>query len=497
MIELDGHHLSLQDAERVVFEHEPVALSPKALEAVEASARLVEALVARGGRVYGVNTGVGKLSTRTIPPERLEELQLNLLRSHAAGVGEPLPPEAARAALLFRLNALLKGRSGVRPVVVEYLQRLLNAGVVPVIPAQGSVGSSGDLAPLAHLALLLVGEGEALLQGERLSGAEALAELGLEPLKLAPKEGLALINGTQVSLGLGFCAFVQAENLWEHALLVTAWAYEAAGAHTAPLDPRLGEAHPHPGERLAAERLRALLEGSRLLNRNPDVQDPYSLRCAPQVLGAVREGLQFVENTLEVEVNSATDNPLLFPETGEALSGGEFHGETLALALEVLGLVTAQLGGFLERQIAYLLEHPALPPFLAEEGGLNSGLMLAQYTAASLVAENKVLAHPAVVDSIPTSGGKEDYNSLASVAARKAHRIVQNVEGIVACALTVVRQALRFVVEGEGERGLAPATRRPYARLCEALPPWTRDRQLSKDIERARALITRKGLLRP
>ncbi len=491
MIELDGHHLSLRDAERIVWENEPVSLSPQALRAVEASARRVEEIVAEGRRVYGINTGLGKLSTQTIPPERLGELQLNLLRSHAAGVGEPLPPEAARAALLFRLNALLRGHSGVRPVVVEHLQKLLNADVVPVIPSQGSVGSSGDLAPLAHLALLLIGEGEALVQGEKLSGGEVLQRLSLKPLRLAPKEGLALINGTQVSLAVGFCAFRTARNAWEHALWATAWAYEAAGAHTAPLDPRLGEVHPHPGQKLAAERLRALLEGSRLTGRNPDVQDPYSLRCAPQVLGAVWEGLRFVEQTLEIEINSATDNPLLFPETGEALSGGEFHGETLALALEVLGLVSAQLGAFLERQLAHLLEHPDLPPFLVEEGGLHSGLMIAQYTAASLVAENKVLAHPASVDSIPTSGGKEDYNSLASIGAQKAHRIAQNVEKITALALLVAGQALGFRDPEE----MAPRTRRAYRRFREEVPPWIRDRLLHGDIRKAVQLVRRRELI--
>ena len=491
MIELDGHHLTLQDAERVVFENEPVSISPKALQAVEASAQLVEHIVAEGRRVYGINTGFGKFSTVVIPQGKLEELQLNLLRSHAAGVGEPLPPEVARAALLFRLNALLKGRSGVRPIVVEYLQKLLNAGVVPVIPSQGSVGSSGDLAPLAHMALLLIGEGEAWLEGRKLSGAEVLRELNLKPLELAPKEGLALINGTQVSLALGFCAFIKAKNLWEHALLFGAMALEAAGGHTEPLDERLHRLHPHPGQRLVAERLRERLRGSGLLNRSPDVQDPYSIRCLPQVLGAVHEALEFAQRKLEIEMNSATDNPLLFPETGEALSGGEFHGEMLALALEMLGLALAELGALSERRIAYLLEHPDFPPFLVKEGGLNSGLMLAQYTAASLVSENKILAHPAIVDSIPTSGGKEDYNSLASVSAWKAHRIAQNVEKILAAELLVVGQALSFL---DAEK-MAPATRRAYVRLREDILPWTQDRVLHIDLETAVELIRSKELI--
>jgi histidine ammonia-lyase len=483
MIQLDGKHLTLEDVRRVVFEGGSVEPAPEALRAVEESAQFVEELIEEGRRVYGINTGFGKLSTVTIPHDQLRELQVNLLRSHAAGVGEPLPWEVSRAALLFRLNSLLLGRSGVRPVVIEYLVTFLNRRVYPLIPSKGSVGSSGDLAPLAHLALLLIGEGEAQLEGRTLSGAELLKELGLRPLKLAPKEGLALINGTQVSLAWGVVAWLKAENLLEHAQLIAAWALEAAGGSADSLDARLHEARPGPDR--VAEQLRRRLQGSRLVDRSPDVQDPYTLRCIPQVLGACAEALEFIKAKLEREMNSATDNPLLFPETKEVLSGGGFHGEGLALACEVLGLALAELGAFSERRTALLLEHPDFPPFLIERGGLHSGLMLAQYTAAALVSENKILAHPAVVDSIPTSGGKEDYNSLASISARKAYEIATNVEYILAIELITAAQALSF----RDLHKMAPATRRVYEHLRASIPQLVEDRLLHRDIEKARALI--------
>jgi len=488
MIELDGRNLRLEDVRRVVFGGESVEPAAEALKAVEASARFVKELVEEGRRAYGINTGFGKLSTVAIPQDKLGELQVNLLRSHAAGVGEPLPLEVSRAALLFRLSSLLLGRSGVRPIIIEYLTTLLNRHVYPLIPSKGSVGSSGDLAPLAHLALLLIGEGEAELEGRRLRGAELLEELGLRPLKLAPKEGLALINGTQVSLAWGAIAYLKAENLLGHAQLICALALEAAGGSTGPLDARL---HSQRGPSRVAERIRLLLQGSRLTDSSPDVQDPYTLRCIPQVLGACAEALEFVKEKIEGEISSATDNPLLFPETKEVLSGGGFHGEGLASALELLGLTLAEMGAFSERRIALLLEHPELPPFLIEGGGLRSGLMLAQYTAAALASENKILAHPAVVDSIPTSGGKEDYNSLASLSARKAYDIAENVEYILAIELLCAAQALSF---RDLER-MAQRTRRAYERLRKIIPPLEDDRPLHRDIERAKELIRKGGLL--
>ncbi len=485
MIQLDGKHLSIDEAERIVLRYEPVEVAPEALRAVKASAQLVEKIVQEGRRAYGINTGFGKLSTVAISREQLRQLQVNLLRSHACGVGEPLPQDVSRAALLFRLNSLLAGHSGVRPVIIEYLIEFLNREVSPVIPSKGSVGSSGDLAPLAHLALLLIGEGSARFRDQTLSGAQLLEKFNRKPLELAPKEGLALINGTQISLAVGFMARLTAKKLLNHAQLIACLALEAAGGSTQPLDERLHACHPHPGQRHVAEQMRLLLEGSRLVNQSLDIQDPYTLRCVPQVLGTCLEALQFVQEKIEIEMNSVTDNPLLFPETGEVLSGGNFHGEMLALACEMLGMALAEMGNFSERRIAFLLEHSDLPPFLIEQGGLRSGLMVPQYTAAALVSENKVLAHPAVVDSIPTSGGKEDYNSLASISAWKAYQIAQNVEYILAIEMLTAAQALDFRKTSQ----MAPATRKAYERIRAHIPHLSEDRLLQQDIEKAKDLI--------
>ncbi len=486
MIELDGHSLTVETTKRIVFGGERVSLAPRALERVRAARAVVEQTVSQHQRVYGINTGFGKLSTQTIPSEKLSLLQENLIKSHAVGVGEPLPDEVARAAVLFRLNSLLHGRSGVRVEIVEYLKELLNHGVVPIIPAKGSVGSSGDLAPLAHLALLVIGEGQAKLGAKILSGREVLAELGLEPLPLAPKEGLALINGTQVTLALGFVALVRAQSLLAQAQAISALAVEAMRGYTAAFDERLHRARPHPGQLRIAQALRAWLSGSKLADsRTDDVQDPYTLRCIPQVLGASADALDFIQERFETEMNSATDNPLVFAESGDVLSGGNFHGQILAFCCELLGQAVAEIGNFSERRIALLLEAPDLPTFLAQDGGLNSGLMVPQYTAAALVAENKVLAHPASVDSIPTSGGKEDHNSMATTSAYKALQITKNVEMIVAIELLTVRQALSF----RDPALMAPRTRTLYERLSQQIPPLAQDRLLQYDIHRAIQII--------
>nr|BAL54801.1 histidine ammonia-lyase [uncultured Acetothermia bacterium]BAL59881.1 histidine ammonia-lyase [Candidatus Acetothermum autotrophicum] len=486
MIELDGHSLTAESAKQIVFERESVSLAPQALERVRAARAVVAEIVAKNQRVYGINTGFGKLSTKTIPREQLALLQENLLKSHAVGVGDPIPDEAARAALLFRLNSLLQGRSGVRVEIVEYLKEFLNRGVVPIIPSKGSVGSSGDLAPLAHAALLLIGEGHAKLGDKTLSGRELLREIGLEPLQLAPKEGLALINGTQVTLALGFVTLVRAYKLLSQAQAISALAVEAMRGHTEAFDERLHQARPHPGQARVAATMRQWLAGSKLTNTTTDdVQDNYTLRCIPQVLGASLDVLDFVREKFEIEMNSATDNPLVFAESGEVLSGGNFHGQILAFCCELLGQAVAEIGNLSERRIALLLEAPDLPKFLIQDGGLNSGLMVPQYTAAALVAENKVLAHPASVDSIPTSGGKEDHNSMATTSAYKALQIVKNVEIIVALELLTVRQALSFRDASQ----MAPRTRALYERLSQQIPPVAHDRLLQYDIHRAIAIV--------
>ncbi len=489
MIHLDGTSLTIEQAARVIGHAESAVPTEDARERVERCAAFVEQIVREGRRVYGINTGLGRLSIETIPRDQLHQLQHNLLHSHACGVGEELPADVARAALLFRLNTLLKGHSGVRPIVVERLTALLNEGVAPAIPRQGSMGSSGDLAPLAHLALLLIGEGEADARDRRHTGAELLRELGLEPLSLAPKEGLALINGTQVSLAMAFTAYRIGQRLWDHALLIAGMALEAAGAHTDPLDSRL-HAH-HEGQRRVAERLREITSGSRLLDASTDVQDPYSLRCLPQILGACWESLRHVEAALEREMNAVTDNPLLFPEADEVRSGGNFHGASLALASESLGVALAELGNAAERRTNLVLNHSDFPPFLAQQPGLESGLMIAQYTSASLVAENKALAHPAAVDSIPTSGGKEDHNSLASVAAWKAHQMAQNAEWILAIELLTVVGAL----DNRDRLSMSDRVRRLYDRVRERIAPSADDQPLHEAIRRARAMIREGALL--
>ncbi|HIC96108.1 TPA: histidine ammonia-lyase [Candidatus Bipolaricaulota bacterium] len=494
MIELDGRRLTVRAAEEIVFRGVEVRPTEESLERVEEGFRAVRRAVARGERIYGVSTGLGKLSEVPIPREGQRRLQENLLRSHAVAVGEPLPDEASRAALLFRLNSLLLGHSGVRREVIHYLVKLLNHQVYPSIPAKGSVGASGDLAPLAHLALILIGEGEAKLSrdGELLPGKEVLRRLRLEPLELEPKEGLALINGTQVSLAVGFLALVRARKLLEGAQLLSALALEAYGGKTEPYDERFHWARPHPGQLEVAARIRDLLRGSRLVDpdsSNGSVQDPYSLRCVPQVLGASAEVVEFVKGKIEIEMNSATDNPLVFPETGEILSGGNFHGQPLALAFELLAQATAEIGSLAERQLNLILNAPGLPRFLAEEPGSNSGLMLLQYTAAALVSENKVLAHPAAVDSIPTSGGIEDHNSLCSISAYKALKIVENVEQILALELLALAQALDFREASK----MAPATSKAYGAIRDRITHLAADRIMGEDIKKAVELI-REGL---
>ncbi|MCS7197719.1 MAG: histidine ammonia-lyase [Candidatus Bipolaricaulota bacterium] len=486
MIELDGHSLTLEAAQKIVFDKEEVSLAPRALERVRAAHAVVERIVTQDRRVYGINTGFGKLSTKTIPREKLSLLQENLLKSHAVGVGEPLPDEVARAALLFRLNSLLQGRSGVRVEIVNYLKELLNQNVIPLIPAKGSVGASGDLAPLAHLALLLIGEGQAKLGARILHGREVLDELGLEPLRLAPKEGLALINGTQVTLALGFVALVRAQNLLTQAQAISALAVEAMRGHIDAFDERLHQARPHRGQSRVAHSMRAWLAGSQLAgSRTDDVQDNYTLRCIPQVLGASLDAFDFIREKFEIEMNSSTDNPLVFAESEAVLSGGNFHGQILGFCCELLGQAVAEIGNFSERQIALLLEAPDLPKFLVHDSGLNSGLMVPQYTAAALVAENKVLAHPASVDSIPTSGGKEDHNSMATTSAYKALQIAQNVEIILALELVTVRQALSF----RDPSLMAPRTRALYERISLQIPPLDKDRLLQYDIHRAIQIV--------
>ncbi len=488
VVELDGHGLTLGAARRVILEGEPAHADPESLSRAEASYEGVRRIVAEGRSVYGLSTGLGKLSCVTVARDDLVALQHNLVRSHAVGVGAALPEDAVRGMLLFRANSLLKGCSGVRPRIVELLLSILNAGVVPLVPEQGSVGASGDLVPLAHLALVLLGEGRARWGKEELSGSEALARAGLEPVaSLEPKEGLALLNGTAYMLSLSFLAWIRAQRCLGAAVGAAALSLEALRGSTEPLDERVHLARPHVGQMRVAEALRRLVGGSRLVDTaEGDVQDPYSLRCLPQILGPSVETLELVGRKLEVEMNSATDNPLVFAD-GTALSGGNFHGQILALVTDLLAMATAEVGASCERRIALLLSgaERGLPDFLTEKGGLHSGLMIAQYSAACLVAENKVLCHPACVDSVPTSGGKEDHNSMGSVSAWKAVRVAENVCRQVALELVCAAQAAELA----GPRGLSPAGKRLFEKVREVSPGVYEDRSLSVEVEQLATLV--------
>ncbi len=481
---IDGRSLKLEDVLFVAGGRARLALSPRARVAMRRSRHLVEAVLAGNRPVYGVNTGFGALARVVIPPRERAELQLNLLRSHAAGVGEALPPVVVRAAMLLRANSLAAGHSGVRPVVVERLIALLNRGVTPVVPAQGSVGASGDLAPLAHLALVLVGEGEAWVVGERLDGATALARSRIAPLRLQAKEGLALVNGTQIMTAIGILGLAEARAVLGAAEVAAAMSIEALLGSHAPFDLRLARARPHPGHERVARRMRRLLRPSAINRSHQDcgvVQDSYSLRCVPQVLGASWDALEHVARVLAVEINAVTDNPLCFPESGAVISGGNFHGQPVALALDYLAIALAEAGSISERRTFKMLDaaRSGLPPFLTKRAGTQSGLMVTQYTAAALVSENKVLCHPASVDSIPTCADIEDHVSMGPIAARKARAVVRNVARVIAIELLAAAQALEF---------RRPLTAGPGV---EAAHAWVRsrvatvksDRALSRDIE--------------
>ncbi|HSB61032.1 MAG TPA: histidine ammonia-lyase [Vicinamibacteria bacterium] len=487
---LDGRHLDLQALESVARRGAPVAIAPAARDAVARARRVVDEALARGAVVYGVTTGFGNFADVHVPAERLRDLQLNLVRSHAAGVGEALGEAETRALMVLRANVLAKGYSGIRPQTLDLLVALLNRRVHPVVPSQGSVGASGDLAPLAHLALALVGEGESVHEGRRRPSAEALHAAGLEPVVLEAKEGLALINGTQLIAAVGGLALAEARRLARTADVAGALSLDALKGTDVAFDPRIQEARPHPGQAASARNLRRLLAGSPIRESHRDcgrVQDAYSLRCIPQVHGAARDALAYVAATWDVEMNAATDNPMVFADTGELLSGGNFHGEPVAIAADVMAIAVAELGAISERRIERLV-NPALsdlPAFLAREGGLQSGLMLAQVTAAALASENKALAHPASVDSIPTSANKEDHVSMGAAGARKAARVVANTRHILAVELLAACQALEFLKP----LVTSPALRAAYEAVRRRVPPHDRDRVLGPDIESAAALV--------
>ncbi len=488
-----GRPLSLEDLEDVALRNRKVSLAPEAREKVRAARAAIDALAAGGDsapNVYGVNTGFGALSETRIGAADIRRLQRNLIRSHACGVGAPLPTSIVRAMLLLRAQVLAMGHSGVRDLVIDRLCGMLDAGVHPRVPSQGSVGASGDLAPLAHLALTLIGEGEAEHGGTHLPSAEALSRAGLAPIELEAKEGLALINGTQYMAGIGALSLLAGERLAKVADVAGAMSVEALLGSRRPFDERLMQVRPHPGQAASAALLRSLLgpvEGSGIGQSHlhcSKVQDAYSLRCMPQVHGATRDTLGFARRVLEVEVNSVTDNPLVFLRNGAAdlISGGNFHGEYLAMSLDFSAVALAELANISERRVEQLVNphlSGGLTPFLAPNSGLHSGFMIAQVAAASLVSENKVLCHPASVDSIPSSAGKEDHVSMGSISARKLLSVVDNVRRGLAIEILVATAGLDQRLPLRPSSGVAAA----HAFVRARFPALTDDRPLHAEIE--------------
>jgi histidine ammonia-lyase len=505
-LHINGNDLTLDEVRQVVYERRTVLLQPEARIAVERARAVVEDLLQTDRVAYAINTGVGKLADLRISLDDIRTLQVKLLRSHAAGVGEPLAEDVTRAMVLLRANSLAKGFSGVRPAVIDTLCELLSRGVHPLIPSQGSVGASGDLAPLAHLALVLIGEGEAMFRGKRMASAEALKQADIKPLQLQAKEAISLINGTQGMLAVGLLAMLQAEILADSADVLGALTVDALKGTDAAFDKRIHQARPHAGQSLVAENMRRMLEGSLIRESHREcqkVQDAYSLRCIPQVHGAVRDTLAHCREIFEIEMNSAVDNPLVFPEEkkvgapkrgvgstvpGDILSGGNFHGEPLAYALDFLAIALSGLAGISERRLERLVNpalNEGLPAFLAPGAGLNSGFMMPQVTAAALVSENKVLAHPASVDSIPTSGNQEDYVSMGMTAANKLLRVITNTRNVLAIEAMAVAQALDFRAPLKpGKRGEAA-----QAAIRSVSPSITEDRIFTPDFERVAAMI--------
>lgn len=491
-VALDGESLTLEQVVSVARYGAKVELQPAARDNVQKSRDYVDKIIAGNQRVYGITTGFGKFSDVVISKDDAKKLQRNLIMSHATGVGDPLAPEIVRAILLLRANALAKGFSGIRLSTLQTLIDILNAGIVPVIPEKGSLGASGDLAPLSHMVLVLLGEGEAFYKERRMSGREALAQAGIEAVVLEGKEGLALINGTQVMTAVAALAVWDAEILWESANITAALTLEALEGILDAFDPKIHAARPHQGQMEVAARIRRLTEGSTFVadEGHPRVQDAYALRCIPQVHGPSGDAIAYVKKVVATEINSATDNPLIFPEADQVFSGGNFHGQPVALAMDFLGIAVAELANISERRLERLVNPglSGLPAFLTPNGGLNSGFMIVQYSAASLVSENKVLAHPASVDSIPSSANQEDHVSMGTIAARKARSIIENTGNVLGMELLAACQGLDLRA-GREELRCGLGSEGAYRLVRSKVPAVDEDRIMYTDINAAKELV--------
>ncbi len=488
--ELDGQHITLDTIEAIALRGARVTIAPAARERVAAARASVDRQYSLGAIIYGVTTGFGRMANVVIDRDDTAALQLNLVRSHSSGTGAPLPEAHVRAAGVLRASSLAAGHSGINVETLDLLCELLNRGVTPVVPCQGSVGASGDLAPLAHMTLTLIGEGEAFYAGERLPSAEALRRAGLAPIVLSAKEGLSLVNGTEVMTGIAALAVVRAERLIAAADVIGAMSLEAFLGTDQVFDPRINALRPHPGQGHVANNLRALLRGSEIMQSHRDcgrVQDPYSFRCIPVVHGAVRSAARHTREVVEIESISVTDNPLVFPADDEFLTGGNFHGEHVALVSDFLKIALVELGSISERRLYLLLngEERGLPLFLARKPGLESGLMLVQYTSAALVSECKGLAHPNSIDSIPTSAGQEDHVSMGTIAARNLDTVLDNIEGVLACELLGALAATDFRRPLRSGAGTAAA----HAHAREIIAELVTDRSPAPDIAAARKLL--------
>jgi histidine ammonia-lyase len=495
---LDGNSLTIDDVYRCSITPSTVRFSSSSKRRMNASRRVVEDWVESGEIIYGVTTGFGEFSNVRISPKDIEQLQENLIVSHAAGAGDPLPVEIVRAMGILRMNALAKGYSGIRLETMEFFRKVFNAGITPIIPSKGSVGSSGDLAPLAHLVLALIGKGKVQFRGKITEAKSALKGIGLRPWKLTAKEGIALVNGTQMMSAYGCLVVYEAMQLCKLADIAASMSVEALKGSDTAFDPRIHALRPHEGQRVSAANLRKLMARSEIResHRYDDlrVQDAYSIRCIPQVHGASRDAVRYVYNVIATEINSATDNPLIFPRTKTHLEGGNFHGQPLALALDFLAIALSELANISERRIERMVNGALsnLPRFLTENGGLNSGMMIAQYTAASLVSENKVLSHPASVDSIPTSANQEDHNSMGSISAQKVWQVLRNVQTVIAIELLVAAQGIDFSrVHPKTERKMkaGKGVQASYEAIRKRITHLANDRILHNDIEASLRLL--------